>query len=65
MTNAEKYSKQIANLIADDPGAGTCIQFGAYLDLGDGFICSTCSLNKICNDPKEIEKWLRDEACNE
>lgn len=62
MKNAEKYTKQIANLIAEDTGCGTCAKFGASLSPYDGSaVCNTCAIYGICNSPDKLEKWLLEE----
>lgn len=62
MKNAEKYAKQIANLILEDTGCGTCAKFGASLSPYDGSaVCNTCAIYGICNSPDKLEKWLLEE----
>lgn len=66
MKNAERYAAEIAHLIAEDPGAGTCTRFGAGINLYDGGLdCDTCPLNEICNNAEKLVEWLREEAPDE
>lgn len=62
MKNAEKYAKQIAEVISEDTGCYTCTKFGASLSHYDGsIVCDACAIYGICNSPDKLEKWLLEE----
>lgn len=62
MKNAEKYAKQIAELIAEDTGCCTCTKFLAGLSQYDGsIVCDACAISGICNSPDKLKEWLLEE----
>lgn len=65
MKNAEKYAKQIAEVITEDTGCYTCTKFGASLSHYDGsIVCDACAISGICNNANKLEKWLLEEAAS-
>jgi hypothetical protein len=62
MKNAEKYAKQIAEVISEDTGCCTCTKFGASLSHYDGsIVCDACAISGICNSVDKLEKGLLEE----
>ncbi len=61
MTNAEKYTPQIAKILGNMI-AVMCLYFAKDTDDYGGFLCSTCPLNGVCYDVNKLENFLGQEA---
>lgn len=59
MTNAEKYTKEIAQVIANGPGKFVCITFQGV----ESRDCKGCPMQKMdCHNLEWVESWLKEES---
>lgn len=59
MTNAEKYAKEIAQVIANGPGKYVCLAFQGF----ESRDCKGCPMKKMdCHNLECVTAWLKDES---